>query len=353
MIPITIDPILNNTIPEFLYQLTKMLMKEQPEIISWDAGQINVHDPARLQKDVLGKYFRHSNYSSFQRQLNYFGFRKVGHKGKMSPCSYINAMVTHDLASILHVKRRQRNGTTGKQLNVSGARRPRQQTSEKCDSSEAKDALPDVLASFDPSYVADGPSPRSSGQQQVVACHRPGKVTDENLFLPVSEAYTSAYSGLTVSFPPSVSPSPIFSSSLFPSNKTTSGLTWDVQHPCPASKAVSDISSQSSEAPQEFDAAGFCATLNEIIRSKSSVAPSNLDLSSPDEALSTPFPFVMSRASFMDGSAICIRDDGLTLYGGLEPTPIDEMQTKPCDISSSDLLALSQGVSEFASIRNV
>ena len=36
-----------------------------------------MHDPKALGNDVLHKYFRHSKYSSFQRQLNYFGFRKV------------------------------------------------------------------------------------------------------------------------------------------------------------------------------------------------------------------------------------------------------------------------------------
>ena len=34
-------------------------------------------DPTVLGAEVLHKYFRHSKYSSFQRQLNYFGFRKV------------------------------------------------------------------------------------------------------------------------------------------------------------------------------------------------------------------------------------------------------------------------------------
>ena len=48
-------------------------------------GKVVVHDPLRLQDEVLGRYYRHSRYSSFQRQLNYFGFKKRLHgqrKGK-------------------------------------------------------------------------------------------------------------------------------------------------------------------------------------------------------------------------------------------------------------------------------
>ena len=69
----------------------------------WE-GKIDVHNPHRLASDVLHKYFRHSKYASFQRQLNYFGFRKLAGKGKMSPCSYINDAATMDIRSLLTIK---------------------------------------------------------------------------------------------------------------------------------------------------------------------------------------------------------------------------------------------------------
>jgi HSF-type DNA-binding len=68
------------------------------------AGKIEVHSPHKLEAQVLNRYFRHSKFASFQRQLNYFGFRKLAGKGKMSPCSYVNDSTTGELGSLLLVK---------------------------------------------------------------------------------------------------------------------------------------------------------------------------------------------------------------------------------------------------------
>jgi len=94
----------NTSVPEFLYQLTKMLTDEHRDIIEWSNAKIEVHNPHRLESEVLNKYFRHSKYASFQRQLNYFGFRKLAGKGKMAPCSYVNENATTDLRSLLRMK---------------------------------------------------------------------------------------------------------------------------------------------------------------------------------------------------------------------------------------------------------
>jgi len=97
---------LHHPVAEFLYQLTKMLTDDNTQVIEWTAGRICVHDPQKLADTVLHKYFRHSKYASFQRQLNYFGFRKIAGKGKMSPCSYVNDAATLDLRSLLFIKRK-------------------------------------------------------------------------------------------------------------------------------------------------------------------------------------------------------------------------------------------------------
>mmetsp|Transcript_23619 Transcript_23619/g.55963 ORF Transcript_23619/g.55963 Transcript_23619/m.55963 type:complete len:462 (-) Transcript_23619:546-1931(-) len=98
-----------NTVPEFLYQLTKMLTDNNRDIIEWSNGKIEVHSPHKLETHVLNRYFRHSKFASFQRQLNYFGFRKLAGKGKMAPCSYINDATTDELGSLLLIKRKQGN----------------------------------------------------------------------------------------------------------------------------------------------------------------------------------------------------------------------------------------------------
>jgi hypothetical protein len=96
----------HHPVAEFLYQLTKMLTDDNVEIIEWVDGRIKVHHPERLEGEVLHKYFRHSKFASFQRQLNYFGFRKIAGKGKMSPCSYVNESATSDIRSLLLIKRK-------------------------------------------------------------------------------------------------------------------------------------------------------------------------------------------------------------------------------------------------------
>eukprot|EP00592_Proboscia_alata_P000352 CAMPEP_0194377740 /NCGR_PEP_ID=MMETSP0174-20130528/32256_1 /TAXON_ID=216777 /ORGANISM="Proboscia alata, Strain PI-D3" /LENGTH=395 /DNA_ID=CAMNT_0039159295 /DNA_START=87 /DNA_END=1274 /DNA_ORIENTATION=+ len=97
----------NQPVAEFLYQLTRMLSEQfNSHIIRWINGRIEVYHPHRLESEILKQYFRHSKFASFQRQLNYFGFRKLAGKGKMSPCSYVNNDTTHELQSLLSIKRK-------------------------------------------------------------------------------------------------------------------------------------------------------------------------------------------------------------------------------------------------------
>ena len=75
----------------FLLKLREVLAREDPAVISWDGdGRITIGDPKRLGDEVLTRYFRHGNFSSFQRQLNYFGYYKVQGKGRLSACVYTN-----------------------------------------------------------------------------------------------------------------------------------------------------------------------------------------------------------------------------------------------------------------------
>ena len=65
-------------LPKFLKALFQILQNEDARIIGWSHGgkAFQIRDVNKLQKVVLPKYFKHNKLASFQRQLNYFGFRK-------------------------------------------------------------------------------------------------------------------------------------------------------------------------------------------------------------------------------------------------------------------------------------
>ncbi|EEF32881.1 Heat shock factor protein, putative [Ricinus communis] len=68
------------TPPPFL--LKTYMLVEDPEtdhVISWNADGTGfvVWQPAEFARDLLPTLFKHSNFSSFVRQLNTYGFRKV------------------------------------------------------------------------------------------------------------------------------------------------------------------------------------------------------------------------------------------------------------------------------------
>lgn len=83
-----------NSLPPFILTLYTMLV-ESVEYIRWNSSgtAFEIPDVERLSTDVLPKYFKHENYSSFQRQLNYFGFRK-SKKTTSTVCTFSNPHFT-------------------------------------------------------------------------------------------------------------------------------------------------------------------------------------------------------------------------------------------------------------------
>lgn len=70
---------MNNMVPGFILKLWKMINDPQcDDLISWseDGQSFIILDPPRFSQE-LSKYFKHNNISSFIRQLNMYGFKKV------------------------------------------------------------------------------------------------------------------------------------------------------------------------------------------------------------------------------------------------------------------------------------
>lgn len=81
----------------FLKNLRKMLDNESDGIIRWTASgrAFEIHDMERMMEYVLPKYFKHRKYTSFQRQLNYFNFKKWT-KSKAAVCTFSNDYFLRD-----------------------------------------------------------------------------------------------------------------------------------------------------------------------------------------------------------------------------------------------------------------
>ncbi|GMF40458.1 unnamed protein product [Phytophthora fragariaefolia] len=81
----------------FLRSLRQMLDTESPRILCWtpDGSAFEIHDMAAMTSYVLPKYFKHSKYASFQRQLNYFHFRKWT-KSRAVVCTFSNQFFQRD-----------------------------------------------------------------------------------------------------------------------------------------------------------------------------------------------------------------------------------------------------------------
>lgn len=65
--------------PLFLRKTFSMINNSPVDIACWsDRGDtFFVKDPKKFADEVIPKFFKHNNFSSFVRQLNFYGFRKV------------------------------------------------------------------------------------------------------------------------------------------------------------------------------------------------------------------------------------------------------------------------------------
>ncbi|KAF1316291.1 Hsf-type dna-binding protein, partial [Globisporangium splendens] len=84
-------------IAPFLRSLRRMLDRESDAILRWtdDGKAFEIHDMDVMTSYILPKYFKHAKYTSFQRQLNYFNFRKWT-KSRATVCTFSNAFFVRD-----------------------------------------------------------------------------------------------------------------------------------------------------------------------------------------------------------------------------------------------------------------
>ncbi|CAH8278167.1 unnamed protein product [Arabidopsis lyrata] len=70
----------SSSLPPFLTKTYEMVDDSSSDsIVSWSENNKSfiVKNPAEFSRDLLPKFFKHKNFSSFIRQLNTYGFRKV------------------------------------------------------------------------------------------------------------------------------------------------------------------------------------------------------------------------------------------------------------------------------------
>lgn len=65
--------------PIFLRKTYEMIDSCDPSISTWssDGKSFVVKDPDSFATLIIGQFFKHNNFSSFVRQLNFYGFRKI------------------------------------------------------------------------------------------------------------------------------------------------------------------------------------------------------------------------------------------------------------------------------------
>jgi hypothetical protein len=100
----------NVGIPKFLRFLYQMLEMEDRNVICWShkGSAFQIRQPDELAERILPKYFKHNKVSSFQRQLNYFGFKKWT-KTQTNICTFSHPyFIRDDKEKLRMIKRKER-----------------------------------------------------------------------------------------------------------------------------------------------------------------------------------------------------------------------------------------------------
>ncbi|DBA01297.1 TPA: hypothetical protein N0F65_001802 [Lagenidium giganteum] len=157
-----IDALKRGWVAPFLLHLHQMLRRESAKILRWteDGMAFQILDKEAMTKHILPKYFKNKNFASFQRQLNYFGFRKWSKARAQFP-TYSRQHFTRDnYDEMALVKRQSKKSRKRKNTDAAEeqeAKRPAIQpvwvANDKC-----KPILPRVQVADEPSLKVTVPS---------------------------------------------------------------------------------------------------------------------------------------------------------------------------------------------------
>ncbi|ETW01799.1 hypothetical protein H310_06377 [Aphanomyces invadans] len=114
-IPMQMEACKRGWVAPFLLHLHQMLRRESPQIIRWtpNGKAFEILDKTTMTEKILPKYFRNKNFASFQRQLNYFGFRKWS-KSRAMHSTYSRDHFTRDnFDELVYVKRQSKRKSGG------------------------------------------------------------------------------------------------------------------------------------------------------------------------------------------------------------------------------------------------
>jgi len=294
--------------------LTKILNKERKDIIEWSNGQVIIHDPFKLESDVLYKYFRHSKYSSFQRQMNNFGFSKITGKGKMSPCRFVNNSTTSDMRSLLSIKRKPCVRPTTPRANDNCTKRK-----TECD------VVAVDLKKTKAFRVCSDFSSETSTQVSITQSLTSGTSVEDFTFKVINHEVPR--------IPPHIMYKPIAVGTLGEMNSNIACALMPCKNTMRSVPHLSEDMSSSLKTPEgdtSFDAINFCASLNSAIRNskqKNETDTNAGQCTSNKTSCATPHFMSLDKSHLLLDQQLFSKFNSTSVSDSLslEPTPISEI----------------------------